>query len=127
MARIPTVWLRKADRFFYTTIRGKKIKLSRNRKKALKAFHTLLAKDDEAVPVASMAFRKLADLFLDESQRTKKPNTYRLAKYTLQSFCDAIGNCRVADLRVLHVTEWVKTKGWNESSACSAGPSCLPV
>lgn len=74
-------------------------------------------------------FRKLADLFLAESQRTKAANTYRMALYYLQSFCDFIGRKRVNDLRVHHVSSWVtapkKRKTWNESSQCSGRSTVL--
>ncbi|HEX3146725.1 MAG TPA: tyrosine-type recombinase/integrase [Gemmataceae bacterium] len=72
-----------------------------------------------------MSFRKLADLFIDVSLRTKKLNTYRLHKYLLQSFCDHIGKRRVSDLKVLHVTEWLGKQKWNQSTACSARSALL--
>jgi integrase len=72
-----------------------------------------------------MTFRKLADLYLEEVQRIRKPNTYRIHKYVLQTFCDRIGKKRVADLRVLHVTEWINASKWNESTACSARTTLL--
>src|SRR4051812_22728657 len=108
MARPPSIWLRSQDDTYYTTIRGQKIKLSPDKKEATRLFHELMAKHEEpAGSNISPTFRKVADLFLDESERTKKPNTYRLLRSTLQSFCDHVGGKRVADLKVHHVTSWV--------------------
>jgi integrase len=126
MARTPTVWLRKDNGFFYTTLRGEKIKLSQDRKEAQKLFHTLMAKDEKPTgPAISMTFRWLADLYLDEVQRIRRPNTYRVYRYVLQTFCDRVGGKRVADLRVLHATEWVNAHEWNESTCCSARTALL--
>lgn len=128
MARTPTVWHRKQDGFYYTTIRGKKHKLSKDRKDAQKLFHALMAKEEDDGPkgtAVAPTFRKVADLFLDESERTKKPNTYRMHKYLLQSFCDHVGKRRVRDLKVHHVTEWVGSQDWNESTACSGRSTLL--
>ena len=142
MARPPSVWHRKEDDTFYTTIKGRQIKLSTDRKEATRLFHELLAKHEEPAGSAiSPAFKKVADLFLDESQRTKKPNTYRLLRYCLQSFADHVGNKRVSELKVHHVTSWIaehqrasrdgemtgnkKRRPWNESTACSARTNLL--
>jgi integrase len=126
VARNAGIWLRKDNGFFYTTLRGEKIKLSQDRKEAQKLFHGMMAKDEEPSGTSiSMTFRALADLYLDEVQRIRKLNTYRLHKYTLQTFCDRIGKKRVADLRVLHATEWVNAHTWNESTCCTARTTLL--
>jgi integrase len=146
MARPPSVWHRAQDDHFYTTLRGKKIKLSPDKKEATRLFHELLAKHEEpAGSNISPSFRKVADLFLDESERTKAPNTFRMLRMLLQSFCDEVQAKRVADLKVHHVTAWVgerqrpskpgeKTRNgkhfksrvpWNESTACTARASLL--
>lgn len=146
MARPPSVWHRSQDDHYYTTIRGQKIKLAPDKKEATRLFHELLAKQEEpAGSNISPTFAKIADLFLDESERTKKPTTYRVLKYNLQSFCDHLGQRRIADLKVHHVTAWVaehvrpsregemtrngKHKKprvpWNESTACTARTSVL--
>ncbi len=140
MPRPTSIWLRSSDNHWYVTFRGKKIKLSPDKKEATRLFHELLSKHEEPDGSnISPTFKKIADLFCDESERTKKPNTYRIIKYGLQSFCDSIGNKRIADLRVHHVTEWIgehqrpsrdgeMTKNgqhkrprvpWNESTACT--------
>ena len=148
MARPSTLWFRSEDEHYYTRIRGKQVKLSPDKKEATRLFHELLAKHEEpAGSNISPTFKKIADLFLDESQRTKKPNTYRLLKTSLQSFCDHIGNKRITDLKVHYVTTWIAERQrpnregetleyggrkhvripWNESTACSARSNVLAV
>jgi integrase len=126
MPRPSSIWLRSQDNHYYLTFRGKKIKLSSDKKEATRLFHELLAKAEEPAGVSvSPSFNKVADLFLDESQRTKKPTTCRMQKMFLQSACDHFGKKRVADLKVFHVTQWLKTQAWNESSQCSARSTVL--
>ncbi len=126
MARPPSVWHREQDGHFYTTIRGQKVKLSPDKKEATRLFHELLAKNEEpAGSQVSPPLKRIAELFLEESQRTKKPNTYRMARMFLQSFCDHVGRKRVADLKVHHVTSWVGAHQWNESTGCSARSTVL--
>jgi integrase len=126
MARTPTIWLRSQDDHFYTTVRGNKIKLSPDKKVATRLLHELLAKQEEpAGSNISPSFRKIADLFLDDSEKHKKPATCRVAKFFLQSFCDHVGKRRVADLKVLHATEWVNANNWNTSTACSGRSTVL--
>lgn len=144
--RPPSVRQRKEDQTFYTTIRGKQIKLSADKAEAKRLFHELMAKHEEpAGSNVSPSFKRIADLFLGDCQRTKKPNTYRVNKYNLQKFCDHVGPKRIADLRVHHVTAWVAEQQrpsrpgemtrngkhvkprvpWNESTACTGRTSLL--
>jgi hypothetical protein len=128
MARIAGIWKRKDNGFYYTTLRGRKIKLSQDRKEAQQLFHALMAKEEGPNgTVVSMTFGRLADLYLDEVQRLRKPNTYRVHRHILQTLCDRAGKKRVVDLRVLHVTEWIAAqKTWGDSTACSVHPAGLP-
>lgn len=140
MPRPTSIWLRSSDDHWYVTFHGQKIKLSQDKKEASRLFHELLAKHEQPSGAnISPGFKTIADLFLDESQRTKKDTTYRIIRYGLQSFCDAIGNKRIADLKVHHVTTWIgehqrptregeMTQNglhkraripWNDSTACT--------
>src|SRR5688572_11762696 len=102
MARKPTVWFRKQTGWYMTTIRGEKLKLSPDKDEAERAFHALMAREPEEKKDTAVfpTFRKVADLFLADSLAHKKPNTYRMHLYYLQSFCDHVGRKRVNDLRV---------------------------
>lgn len=146
LPRPASIWLRASDKHFYVTIGGKKLKLSPDKKEATRLFHELMAKEAEpAGSTVSPSFKRIADLYLDDCLRTRKPNTYRVNRYNLQNFCDHVGPKRVADLRVHHVTAWVgehqrpsrpgemtkngrnmKTRmPWNESTACTGRTSLL--
>lgn len=132
MARKPSVWFREQTGWYMTTIRGEQVKLSRDKEEAERAFHALMAKEDPEPKKggAFPTFRKVADLFLADSKANKKPTTYRMHLYYLQSFCDHVGRRRVNDLKVHHVTWWIakpkpKVKKWNQSSACSGRSTVL--
>lgn len=65
MARSSTIWERKDNGFYYTTIRGEKIKLSRDLTEAKRLFHALMAKEEQPAGTAVfISVRKLCDLFL---------------------------------------------------------------
>jgi integrase len=129
MPRTHKVWKRKQDGWYYVKIRGKQVKLSADRTEATLAMHSMLAQAE--TPTESPAsrriptFRKVADLFLDNSERVNKKTTYRMHKLYLQSFVDHIGKTRVGDLKVHHVTEWIAATGWGQSTACSARGTVL--
>lgn len=125
MARTARIWFRKATGWYMTTHRGQQIKLSKDKAEATKAFHTLMAsaadEPTEEKTGVRPAFRKIADLFLDEAKRTKEPGTYEVQKYYLQSFCDHIGKRRVADLKVHMATEWIASHpDWGQSTCTTA-------
>jgi integrase len=86
--------------------------------------HTLLAqvKQEEEPSTTGVlpTFRKIADLFLDNSKRENKPNTFRMHCIFLESFVDRIKAKRVNDLKVHHVSEWIAASGCGQSSACTA-------
>src|SRR5262249_2673371 len=50
MARKPSVWFRKHDRWYYTTIRGEQIKLSQDKEEADREFHRIMAEQPEEMP-----------------------------------------------------------------------------
>ena len=130
MPRKPTVWWREEKQCYYTTIRRKKIRLASKLKDAEKAFHSLMARKSPLPRRASSRPSGTCDRFRKDSEQNKKPTTFRMHSYLLQSFCDHIGRKRVNDLRVHHVTEWVgmpkkKVKTWNQKHACSARSAVL--
>ncbi len=136
MARKPSIWYRKQTGWYMTTFRGEQVKLSQDRKEAEKAFHTLLAQEEPAEEKGGLrpSFRKVADLFLEEAERTKAPGTYAVQKAYLQSFCDFVGRRKVSDLKVHHVTEWLNAhntpgppRGKKNARAKKAEPVRFPA
>src|SRR6516164_6485643 len=123
MARKPQVWFRKQTGWYMTTVKGRKVKLSQEKKEAEKAFHQILSTEPEPEETGGVrpSFRKLADLFLDNSLRENHPGTWAVQKFYLQSFCDHIGKKRAFDLKVHHATEWIaKHPQWSSSTCTTA-------
>ena len=130
MPRPHKVWKRKQDGWYYVTLKKKKIRLSLDRAEATRMMHELLSQEEQHEPPVSGAFptfRRVADKFLDHSERVNQPNTFRMHKYYLQSACDRFGKKRVSDLKVHHVTAWIAETGWGESTSCSGRGAVLAV
>lgn len=127
MARANKVWKRTGTDWYYAKIRGKKVRLSKDREEAEKLMHQLLGEEPEETANADVnpTFRKIADLYLVNSQNENKPTTFRMHKIYLQSFCDRIKRKRVGDLKVHHVSEWIASTGWGQSTSCSARGTVL--
>jgi integrase len=122
MARPARLWQRKSDQWWYVTRGGKKLRLSKDRKEAEKAFHALLASDAEPEPSVRLrpTFRKVADAYLDHCREACTPETFAVRRQYLQSFCDHVKGRRVPDLRGEHVTACLKAKGWAKSTRALA-------
>ena len=128
MAKESDIWFREQTGWYYTTLKGKQIRLSREKEEAKKALHSLLAQEPEPGPSEVKAFptfRKIADLFISNSIRVNKPTTIRMHKMFLQSFVNRIKGKRVNDLKVHHVSEWLASTPWGQSSSCSARGAIL--
>jgi len=127
MPRPNKVWKRKNTDWYYVNIGKKKVRLSQRKDEAERMMHEMLSqKPEEEVGTKEFpTFRKVADLFLKNSEVENKPTTFRMHKLYLQSFCDKVKRKRVGDLKVLHVTEWISGSGWGQSTACSARGTVL--
>ena len=129
MARAPKMWLRKQTGWYCTTINGQQIKLSQDKAEAQKAFHALLASDEQP-DNRRPPFRNLADGFLKHSREVNVHSTFKThQRGYLQSFCDHVKNRRAPDLRGEHVTAWLKANPtWGQSTrslAIQAVKACL--
>jgi len=123
MPRQAAIWKRKQDGYFYVTLKGKKVRLSKDKKEAQQAFHALMSKERDPLEKAGLSptFKRLADLFLDEAEKTKAPGTYAVQLNYLQLFSDFIGTKRAAEVKVHHVTEWLHSHdSWSESTRTTA-------
>jgi integrase len=120
--RKPSVWFREQDGWYYTTIRGEQVKLSKDAREAERAFHALLAQEPNEEPKGFRpSFRKLADLYLSFTKQTKSPKTYEHQKHFLQAFCDHVKGRKVADLKPADVTAWLlKHPAWGHNTQVTA-------
>jgi hypothetical protein len=94
--RQPEPWYRTSKAAWYVQVGGKKHHLAKgpkeeSRKAAFDAFYKLMAARPGNLPKPNkIAVAILCDLFLDHSSQHHDPETYRLYRYFLQSFCSAI-------------------------------------
>jgi integrase len=117
MARNPDLWFRKQTGYWYTTIDGEQIKLSKDKTEARRMLYELLAGKAEKAQTILPGFRKIADLYLEYCQQTQAHSSYINRKYYLARFLKYIGKKKVADLRPYHVSDWMgENPQWNETS-----------
>lgn len=122
MGRKSGIWQRGgSDGWWYSTVGGKQVRLSRDKKEAEKALHGLLAQDREPEVKSRPSFRSLADAFLEHANESNKPETFGVQRRYLQSFCEHIKSRKATDLRGEHVTSWFRSHpGWNQSTRALA-------
>lgn len=111
--RQPEPWYRTAKNAWYVQVAGKKHRLAKGpkeetRKAAFDAFYKLMAHRPENLPGPDrIATALVCDLFLEHSLKNHEPDTFRLYKHFLQSFCDAHGRLPAAEIKPFHVTRWL--------------------
>ncbi len=130
-------WYRASRDAWYVEYEGQQVKLAKgkaNKKAALKAFHRLMALGPAGLPKhQEITVAHVCDLFLgdvspyagdppekqpraNDPQPALKPNpthevrTYWWYRSFLESFCGhkRVGHLKASELKVFHVTEWLK-------------------
>jgi integrase len=122
MPRLPGIWFRKSNGFYYSTIDGVQHKLHPDRKKAEGKLKQLLRDLGSGPAGPDPSIGKVCDLFLEHSAGENESCTFDLHQMFLQSFCDHVGkNKKVVSLREHHVDSWVKAKPtWGASTRVRA-------
>ncbi len=117
MSKPSGLWLRKRDNFWMTTINGQQYKLSKDKSKARKMLHKLLA-DDKPLPGRSgMTLRRLCDSFLVRTKERKEECSHKAQVRNLKAFCESFGHRDPATLKVHEVEEWLEQRDtWANSS-----------
>jgi integrase len=126
MARKP--YFRAFDGWWYAQVRvgakRKQIKLVKgkeNEQEAYRAFCRVLADHEgDAPPPTAMTVAAVCDLFLDQSEKNNKPETFQLYRYYLQDFCETHGRRMVVELKPFHVTRWLDSHPTWKGSRCNA-------
>lgn len=111
-------WYRKQKDTWCVYLNGSLVTLSQgkaNKKKAEQEFHKLMLHGGR-VPEDNLNLGQVCDLFLDHSLSDHAKSTYDQNKYFLQSFCNSFGRVKVRDLKVLHLTQWLKNSSWGPTS-----------
>lgn len=116
-------WYRKSDDWWYFyEVKGgrrKATKLVKGAGRKVEAFdrwHELCVQPRAKVSTKSVKHK--IDVYLDHVQATKAPGTYEQCRHYLQSFTDHTGN--VCLLQPRHVTEWLASKRWADSTKAGA-------
>lgn len=128
--RTPRPYFREFDCWWYVQVRtddGKRrqVKLAQgrdNRAEAYSRFCELMAQQDPAHAAnrARLNVASLFDTFLDWAEQHTARCTFDQYKHFLQSFSDLQGQLLVAELKPFHVTRWLDSHKWADSTRRSA-------
>lgn len=86
MARTPKPWWRKDRKSWFVTFAGRRFNLGRDRDKAFKLFHELMARAAREERVRSASLMSLLHQFLDWTRRNRAERTYDWYSERLQWF-----------------------------------------
>ena len=123
MPRPSKPWYRAQTGWWMAIIGGKWHKLAKgkeNQKQAFRRFHELMANFVEKPESPDARVADLCEEFLEHSRKRHAPDTYRNHRFYIQSFCEASGYLKVEGLKPYHVSRWVESKAWNETSCYNA-------
>lgn len=121
MARPIKPWFR-PGRGWYVELSGKQIRLTGkdgSEDEAKRAMHGLLAQRGIESPGEKPAAMSVADVclaYLDHAKVNLKPLTYDFYVRHLKAFAGAEGKTSSADLRPMHLTAWVASKEWSNTT-----------
>ncbi len=124
MARPNKIWFRKDVGWWMVTLGGEKIRLAKgkaNKKLAEQKFHELmLARCQNPEVSTSIRVVDLVEPFLDFSKKRFAPGTYRNYRFYSQRFAEACGQLEVSQLKPHHITRWIDSEPWNQTSEGNA-------
>jgi integrase len=123
MSRPNKVWFRKDIGWWMVTLGGRKVRLAqgrKNRKAAEQKFYELKAA--EAVPTHNGDARvaDIIDSFLAWSKLHRSAETCRNHVWYGQKFAEHIGYLKATELRPNHLTQWVDTHEWGQTTQRNA-------
>lgn len=119
MARPPSVWYWKARKKYYTTINGKRIPLSGNKKEAEQKFYELMAASPSDLDRNSVI--AILDDFLTWNYENRAKRTADRYKDFCADFCKSYGTVVVSQLTPAHVTDWLNNHPtWNTTTKANA-------
>lgn len=116
MARPSKPFFRKQTQAWYCSIRGRQIRLGKERDAAFLKFHELMCGQDDLRSEVT-TFYELTQVFLDWSKKHRKSGTYANQLRQLKSFVESVGRrVKVAQLRQHHLTAWLEEKDWSSTT-----------
>jgi integrase len=112
MSRDPSLWFRKFNKCWYSTIHGKQTNLGEDKKAAKEKLRQLLSDYSSKRPVKVFKGNvwELLDSFLDDAKQNTADATYNWYRMRLQYFKDGVEDMPVKKLKRYHVTEWLNGK-----------------
>ncbi len=120
-------WYRNSTSCYMCTIAGKQFKLlkakenPKNKKLAWQKYHEMMLTAVDAPGTLDMTVLSVSEHFLDWASDNLNPRTYKDHKWFHQRFCEHCGNLKVNDLKVFHVTQWLKKETtWKETTCYNA-------
>jgi len=106
MPRPPKPFFRKQTASWYCSVAGRQISLGKNRDAAHQKFHELMASREQLSGEFTTLYQ-ISQAYLDWVERNRKPGTYRLHLFYLESFIGSVGKrLRPSQLKRHHVTKW---------------------
>jgi integrase len=85
------------------------------RAEAKRRFHTLMA-EEKGKLVAGVSLETLAELFLDDAERRLRPLTVEFYNRHIRDFWKHVGAIAAADVRPFHLTRWLASHAWNQTT-----------
>lgn len=123
MPRPNKIWFRQDVGWWMVTLAGKKIRLAKgreNKHQAEQRFHELMLTRHQLPQGEVPHVADLVESFLAYSERRFAPDTYRNYRFYGQKFAEACGRLLVTDLKPFHVTRWIDTQAWNQTTEGNA-------
>jgi integrase/recombinase XerC len=119
MSRTPSVWFWKQKGIYCTTINGKRIRLSENKREAQSKLKVLLRQEHK--PLDSTSLAVVLDEFLGWCYENRAERTADRYRDFCQDFLTCTGDMPVSSLTPAHVTRWLTTKTtWNATTKNNA-------
>ena len=119
MPRPNKIWFRSDVQCWMVTIAGKKIRLAKgkeNKSLAEQKFHELMLVQHQAPESSDARVADLVESFLAFAHKRMADDTYRNYRFYAQKFAEACGKLAVSELKPFHVTRWIDTRNWNETT-----------
>jgi integrase len=123
MSRPNKVWFRKDIGWWMVTLDGKKIRLAEgktNRKLAEQKFHELKVVQARSAENCNARIADIIDGFLTWSKVHRSPETCRNHLWYGQKFSEHIGYLKATELRPNHLTQWVDSHAWGQTTQRNA-------
>ena len=123
MGRPSKMWYRKDRKAWFVTVNGKRHRLGKDKAKAEKKFHRLMAGDESSpqpkqnpASASDVTAAELMDKFLLWTKANRATRTFEWYTMHLQAFLDSLEDQAIHAIciRPRHVTEWV-SDDWSKS------------